>query len=91
MTTVFVVNQTLGCYFKPVMITYFNLKKHCLFGDDPRDCQTAEKAGCNSIFIGKEEELKTLTVKEQPICSSTSLLNMVDDILKYLLSSKHTN
>jgi len=54
-----------------------------LIGDDTRDCQTAEKAGCGSIFIGKEAELKNLTNEEQPIHSSTSILDSIDIILKY--------
>jgi phosphoglycolate phosphatase-like HAD superfamily hydrolase len=61
----------------------FRLDKTLFIGDDPRDCQTAQKAGCNSIFIGKEIELKNLTNEEKPICSSTSMLDSIDIILKY--------
>jgi D-glycero-D-manno-heptose 1,7-bisphosphate phosphatase len=61
----------------------FRLDKTLFIGDDPRDCQTAKKAGCDSIFIGKEAELKNLTNEEQPIYSSTSMLDSIDIILKY--------
>jgi len=78
-----------GMLFQASKEHLFRLDKTLFIGDDPRDCQTAKNAGCNSIFIGKEIELKNLTDEERPIYSSTSMLNSVDKILKYfpLLSS----
>jgi histidinol-phosphate phosphatase family protein len=61
----------------------FRLDKTIFIGDDPRDCQTAERAGCKSIFVGHPSALKSLSFEEQPICASISLLDSVDNILKY--------
>jgi len=72
-----------GMLFQASKEHQFRLDKTLFIGDDPRDCQTAEKAGCGSIFIGKEAELKNLTNEEQPIHSSTSILDSIDIILKY--------
>jgi histidinol-phosphate phosphatase family protein len=74
---------------KPGML-YEASKKYLLrldqtlfIGDDSRDCQTAEKAGSNSIFIGELDELKHLTKQEQPIFASLTLTESIDTILKY--------
>jgi histidinol-phosphate phosphatase family protein len=61
------------------------LDKILFIGDDPRDCQTAEKAGCVSIFVGEYTELRDLMKEEQPIYTSTSLHDAVDTISKYFL------
>ena len=63
----------------------FRLDKTLFIGDDPRDCQTAEKAGCVSIFVGENTALKDLTEEEQPLYISTSLHYAVDTITKYFL------
>ena len=76
-----------GMLFQASKDHLFRLDKTLLIGDDTRDCQTAEKAGCGSIFIGKETELKKLTKEEQPIYSSPSMLSSIDIILKYFLRS----
>ena len=76
-----------GMLFQASKDHLFRLDKTLLIGDDTRDCQTAEKAGCGSIFIGKETELKKLTKEEQPIYSSPSMLSSIDIILKYFLPS----
>ena len=76
-----------GMLFQASKDHLFRLDKTLLIGDDTRDCQTAEKAGCGSIFIGKEAELKNLTKEEQPIYSSPSMLSSIDIILKYFLPS----
>ncbi len=72
-----------GMLFQASKEHLFRLDKTLFIGDDPRDCQTAEKAGCNSIFIGKEAELKNLTNKEWPIYSSSSMLDSIDTILNH--------
>jgi histidinol-phosphate phosphatase family protein len=72
-----------GMLFQASKEHLFRLDKTLFIGDDPRDCQTAEKAGCNSIFIGKEAELKNLTNEERPIYSSSSMLDSIDTILNH--------
>ena len=62
----------------------FRLDKTLFIGDDPRDCQAAERAGCDSIFIGKNSDLKSLSKIEQPLYTSTSLSELSDKILEYL-------
>ena len=42
-----------GMLFQASQDHLLRLDKTLFIGDDPRDCQAAEKAGCNSIFIGK--------------------------------------
>jgi len=61
----------------------FRLDKTLFIGDDPRDCQTAEQAGANSIFVGDERELQDLTNIELPIFVSPFLADAVDTILAY--------
>jgi D-glycero-D-manno-heptose 1,7-bisphosphate phosphatase len=65
----------------------FRLDKALFIGDDPRDCQTAERAGCASIFVGGSIPLKSLSNIEQPVCSSLTLSCCLDAILKYFPSS----
>jgi histidinol-phosphate phosphatase family protein len=61
----------------------FRLDKTLFIGDDPRDCQTAERAGCGSIFVGNTTEIQYLSNEELPLSSSFTLLDAVDKILKY--------
>ena len=72
-----------GMLFQASKEHLFRLDKTLFIGDDPRDCQAAENAGCRSIFIGEITELKNLTNEEQPIHVSTSMLDSIDFILKY--------
>jgi len=65
----------------------FRLDKTLFIGDDPSDSVTAERAGCASIFVGDSIALKSLSNKEQPVCSSSSLSNCLDAIFKYFPSS----
>ena len=74
-----------GMLFQASYDHLFRLDKTLFIGDDPRDCQTAEKAGCVSIFIGKNTALRDLTNEEQPIYISTSMYYAVDTISKYFL------
>ena len=61
----------------------FRLDKTLFIGDDPRDCQTAERAGCDSIFVGENSDLEKLKKIEQPLHASTSLNEVVDEIFDY--------
>jgi histidinol-phosphate phosphatase family protein len=63
----------------------FRLDETLFIGDDPRDCQTAERAGCGSIFVGDNTALRDLAKEEQPLYISTSLHYAVDTITKYFL------
>jgi D-glycero-D-manno-heptose 1,7-bisphosphate phosphatase len=72
-----------GMLFQASKEHLFRLDKSIFIGDDPRDCQAAEKAGCSSIFIGKKSELKDLKSEEWPIYLSPSMLESVDAILQY--------
>jgi histidinol-phosphate phosphatase family protein len=63
----------------------FRLDETLFIGDDPRDCQTAEKAGCVSVFVGENTALRDLRKEEQPLYKSTSLHYAVDTIYKYFL------
>ena len=59
------------------------LDKILFIGDDSRDCQAAEKAGCNSIFVGQASELNRLSKNEQPIYHSQLLTNSITNIKGY--------
>ena len=59
------------------------LDKTLFIGDDIRDCQTAENAGCESIFVGKATVLATLPTKEHPICHSPLLTDCLPIITEY--------
>ena len=74
-----------GMLFRASHEHLFRLDKTLFIGDDPRDCQTSEKAGCVSIFVGENTALKDLTKEEQPLYISTSLHYAVDTISKYFL------
>jgi histidinol-phosphate phosphatase family protein len=59
----------------------FRLDKTLFIGDDPRDCQAAERAGAKSVFVGDDKDLKGLLSEELPIVSSPALDDIVDIIL----------
>jgi D-glycero-D-manno-heptose 1,7-bisphosphate phosphatase len=72
-----------GMLFQSSNDYLFRLDKILFIGDDPRDCQAAEKSGCNSIFIGEVEKLKGLTESERPIYASTYLRDATNAIYEY--------
>ena len=74
-----------GMLFQASNDHLFRLDQTLFIGDDSRDCQAAERAGCNSIFVGKTTDLKNLTRAEQPVYASNSLYAAVDTIIKYFL------
>jgi histidinol-phosphate phosphatase family protein len=80
-----------GMFFQASKDYLFRLDKTLFIGDDPRDCQAAKKAGCSSIFIGNEAELRHLKNEEKPIYSSTSMLSSVGIIIEYFSSLENSN
>jgi len=72
-----------GMLFQASQDHLLRLDKTLFIGDDTRDCQTAERAGCNSIFVGKATELKKLSKNEQPICHSRLLTDCITNIKGY--------
>ncbi len=55
-----------GLFFKATKDWLFRLDKTIFIGDDPRDCQAAYNAGCQSIYIGDNADLIDLSMDEQP-------------------------
>ena len=55
-----------GLFFQASKDWLLRLDKTFYIGDDPRDCQAAYNAGCNSIFLGEENELADLASEEKP-------------------------
>ena len=55
-----------GLFFKASREWLFRLDQSCFVGDDPRDCQAADRAGCGCIYIGSRNDLKDLLPEEQP-------------------------
>jgi D-glycero-D-manno-heptose 1,7-bisphosphate phosphatase len=72
-----------GMLFQASNKHLLRLDKTVFIGDDLRDCQTAFKAGCHSIFIGKEEKLKKLSKDEYPIFNSQLLSECVSNIIEH--------
>ena len=77
-----------GMLFQASKEYLFRLDRSIFIGDDPRDCQAAEKAGCSSVFIGEVVKLKNLRKEEWPIYSSRTLTDAVSVILKHYSLSK---
>ena len=55
-----------GLFIEATKEWLFRLDKTFFIGDDPRDCQAAYNAGCESIYIGDSSNLKNLSKDEQP-------------------------
>ena len=72
-----------GMFYDASKQWLLRLDKTVFIGDDPRDCQAAFNAGCASVFVGSEDELKHLSEQEQPICAAERLTDSVSEILKY--------
>jgi D-glycero-D-manno-heptose 1,7-bisphosphate phosphatase len=67
-----------GMFFLASTEFDIRLDKIIYIGDDLRDCQAAYNAGCKSIFLGRPQEIKSLSAEEMPIGSFNSLLNALD-------------
>tara|TARA_B100000676_G_C18088689_1_gene857438 strand:- start:3454 stop:4689 length:1236 start_codon:yes stop_codon:yes gene_type:complete len=72
-----------GLFFKASSEHLFRIERSLFIGDDSRDCQAANNAGCNSIFIGDQSELNGLNPEELPISSHRALIDSVPDIIKF--------
>ncbi|MCX5712320.1 MAG: HAD-IIIA family hydrolase [Candidatus Omnitrophica bacterium] len=55
-----------GLFFQASREHLFRLDKTFFIGDDPRDCQAAYRAGCKSIYIGKNKDLAEIQQYERP-------------------------
>lgn len=73
-----------GMLFQASNDHLFRLDKTLFIGDDPRDCQAAERAGCNSIFIGSKLFLEDLVDNEKPIISVDSLIDSIPIIENHM-------
>jgi histidinol-phosphate phosphatase family protein len=72
-----------GMFFQAARDHLFRLDQTLYVGDDTRDCQAAFNAGCDSIFIGKEQELSNLSEHERPVYLSGKLSSAVNFIKQY--------
>ncbi|PHR10159.1 MAG: hypothetical protein COB29_00840 [Sulfitobacter sp.] len=51
-------------------------------GDDPRDCEAARQAGCQSIFVGNTDELDDVT-RDLPLTICSSIDSATNVIIDY--------
>jgi len=72
-----------GMLFQASKEHLFRLDKTMFIGDDPRDCQTAWRAGCCSIFLGDASELTNFTGNVKPEFIESGLTNSLGFIRKY--------
>ena len=61
----------------------FRLDDVVYIGDDPRDCTAAYNAGCKSIFLGVETEVRDLPDRELPIMVSKRLSESIGVITDF--------
>ena len=69
-----------GLFFQASRDWLLRLDKTIFVGDDPRDCQAAYNAGCDSIFLGKKNDLKNLSLDEQPL----QVFEYLNEAISYL-------
>ena len=72
-----------GMFYQASRDWLLRLDKTLFIGDDPRDCQAAYEAGCQSVFVGDKIELQVLSELEQPTCASKNLYDCLPIILEY--------
>jgi histidinol-phosphate phosphatase family protein len=72
-----------GMFYKASKKYLIRLDQTVFIGDDSRDCQAAEKAGCQSIFIGNSDDLKHLSIDQMPIFQSLSMIDSIDSIINF--------
>jgi D-glycero-D-manno-heptose 1,7-bisphosphate phosphatase len=72
-----------GMLFQASKEHLFRLDKTMFIGDDPRDCQTAWRAGCCSVFLGDASELTNFTGNVKPEFIESGLTNSLGFIRKY--------
>jgi histidinol-phosphate phosphatase family protein len=66
-----------GLFFQASRDLLLRLDRTVYLGDDPRDCEAAYNAGCDSVFIGNEDELAVLHDSERPAVVCRMLLEAV--------------
>jgi histidinol-phosphate phosphatase family protein len=66
-----------GLFFQASRDLLLRLDRTVYLGDDPRDCQAAYNAGCDSVFIGNDNELAVLHESERPAVVCRTLLEAV--------------
>jgi len=76
-----------GMFFEASKDYKFRLDQTLFIGDDPRDCQAAEKAGSKSIFIGNTLELSHLSIEELPFHASLTLKESIHSIISFYENS----
>ena len=76
-----------GMFFEASKDYKFRLDQTLFIGDDPRDCQAAEKAGSKSIFIGNTSELSHLSIEELPFHASLTLKESIHSIISFYENS----
>jgi D-glycero-D-manno-heptose 1,7-bisphosphate phosphatase len=76
-----------GMLFQASKEHLFRLDKTIFIGDDPRDCQTAWRAGCFSVFLGDKSELKNFKDDDQPEFIASGLANSLDFIRNFFHQS----
>jgi histidinol phosphatase-like enzyme len=72
-----------GMFFQASKEFNIRMDKVIYIGDDTRDCEAAFNAGCSSIFIGPEAELKFLLSEKQPIAFFDSMIQSLDLIKSF--------
>tara|TARA_B100000315_G_scaffold257277_1_gene305599 strand:- start:382 stop:1641 length:1260 start_codon:yes stop_codon:yes gene_type:complete len=72
-----------GMFFQATGDHLFRLDQALYIGDDPRDCEAAFNAGCDSVFIGKGRELSDLPKEKLPAHVADGLTVAVGFIEQY--------
>jgi D-glycero-D-manno-heptose 1,7-bisphosphate phosphatase len=72
-----------GMFFKASNDWQFRLDQTLFIGDDYRDCQASNNAGCNSVLIGNISEVDKLLDHERPIYVNKRLSDCISNILDF--------
>lgn len=79
-----------GLFFQASRDLLLRLDRTVYLGDDPRDCQAAYNAGCDSVFIGNEDELAVLHDSERPAVVCRMLLEAVPWVVARFEAWQHS-
>jgi histidinol-phosphate phosphatase family protein len=66
-----------GMFYQTSQKWKFRLDKTFYIGDDPRDCQAANNAGCKSIYVGEQMEVQHLAKEEKPLLIVSNFMQCV--------------
>jgi histidinol-phosphate phosphatase family protein len=66
-----------GLFFQASRELLLRLDRTLYICDDPRDCQAAFRAGCESVFVGNLPELANLPTEEQPAYTAPTIADCV--------------